>query len=100
MSRRRQGMILAGAVGVLLLVLPIPAPAAGQEIHGETSSFVGHGVAMVWGVLRGASEDDTQAVLRIAPAGGAYVAPCFERSRKIAIWARGTGEEGRYRPSP
>ena len=29
---------------------------------------------MVWGVLRGAREDDTQAVLRIAPAGGAYVA--------------------------
>jgi len=74
MSRRGQGMILVGAGGVLLLVLPIPAPAAGQEIHGENSSFVGHGVAMVWGVLRGVREDDTQAVLRIAPAGGAYVA--------------------------
>jgi hypothetical protein len=67
-------MIVAGAVGMLLLVLPTLAPAEGQEIHGENSSFVGHGVAMVWGVLRGASEDDTQAVLRIAPAGGAYVA--------------------------
>jgi hypothetical protein len=65
-------MILAGALGVLLLVLPTPAPAGGREIHGENSSFVGQGVAMVWGVLRGASEDDTQAVLRIALAGGPY----------------------------
>jgi hypothetical protein len=78
MSHRWQGLILAGAVGVLLLVLPILALAAGQEIHGENSRFVGHGVAMVWGVLRGVREDDTQAVLRIAPAGGAYVAVSIE----------------------
>jgi hypothetical protein len=74
MSRRRQGLILAGAVGLLLLILPTLASAEGQEIHGENSSFVGQGAAMVWGVLRGAREDDAQAVLRIAPAGGAYVA--------------------------
>jgi hypothetical protein len=67
-------MILAGAVGLLLLILPTLASAEGQEIHGENSSFVGQGAAMVWGVLRGAREDDAQAVLRIAPAGGAYVA--------------------------
>jgi hypothetical protein len=67
-------MMLAGAVGALLVVVPPAASAEGQEIHGENSRFVGHGVAMVWGVLRGASDDDAQAILRIAPAGGAYAA--------------------------
>jgi hypothetical protein len=91
MSRLRHGMILAGAVGVLLLILPTPAPAEGQEIHGENSSFVGQGVAMVWGVLRGVREDDTQAVLRIAPAGGAYVAVSidgvdpFTQARRVLL---------------
>jgi len=57
---------------VALLSLPVAAVGQGQQVHGENSSFVGHGVAMVWGVLRGASEADTQVVLRIAPAGGGY----------------------------
>jgi hypothetical protein len=57
---------------VALLSLPVAAVGQGQQVHGENSSFVGHGVAMVWGVLRGASDVDTQVVLRIAPAGGGY----------------------------
>jgi hypothetical protein len=97
MSRLRQGIILVGTVGALLLVLPIAAPAEGQEIHGENSSFVGQGVAMVWGVLRGAREDDTQAVLRIAPAGGAYVAVSidgvdpFTQARRVLLARRPLG---------
>jgi hypothetical protein len=51
-----------------------PARGQGQQVHGENSSFVGSGVAMVWGVLRGSSEEDTQVILRIAPAGGEYAA--------------------------
>jgi len=93
MRRRWRGMFLAGTVGVLLLVLPNHVPAAGQEIHGENSSFAGHGVAMVWGVLRGVREDDTQAVLRIALAGGPYAAVSidgvdpFTRARRV-LFAR------------
>jgi hypothetical protein len=73
--RRRVGM--AGwTVIVFAALMSMPAPGLGQakEVHGENSSFVGDGVAMVWGVLRGAREEDAQAILRIAPAGGSYVA--------------------------
>ena len=57
-----------------LMSLATLALGAGQEVHGENSRFVGNGVAMVWGVLRGAREADAQVVLRIALAGGHYVA--------------------------
>jgi len=59
---------------VVLLFVPVAAFGQGPQVHGENSSFVGHGVAMVWGVLRGASEESTQVILRIVPAGGEYVA--------------------------
>jgi hypothetical protein len=97
MSRLRQGLILVGTVGALLLVLPTPPRAEGQEIHGENSSFMGQGVAMVWGVLRGAREDDTQAVLRIAPAGGAHAAVSidgvdpFTQARRVLLARRPLG---------
>jgi hypothetical protein len=45
---------------------------------------------MVWGVLRGASEESTQVILRIVPAGGEYVAvsldgvdPFTQRRREL-----------------
>jgi hypothetical protein len=74
MNYRRHGVLLASAAlfSITLLSVPAPARGQGQQVHGENSSFVGHGVAMVWGVLRGASDVDTQVVLRIAPAGGGY----------------------------
>jgi hypothetical protein len=58
----------------LLLALPVAAFGEGRQVHGESSSFAGHGVAMVWGVLRGPTEEDTRVVLRIARAGGDYAA--------------------------
>lgn len=63
---------------ILLLVWLVPARAEGQQIHGENSSFLGQGVAMVWGVLRGAREEETRVVLRIALAGGEYSALSVE----------------------
>ena len=76
MTCRRQIALLTWTVAfaVTLVNLPTPGLGQGQEIHGENSSFVGNGVAMAWGVLRGAREDDAQVILRIAPAGGNYVA--------------------------
>lgn len=59
---------------VTLICVPRPGLGQGQEVHGENSSFLGNGVAMVWGVLRGKGEEDTQVILRIAPAGGAFAA--------------------------
>jgi hypothetical protein len=36
------------------------------EVHGASDAFAGEGVAIVWGVLRGASEESTMVVLRVA----------------------------------
>lgn len=65
---RARGLALA----LLLLARPVLAADAGLLVHGENSVFAGHGVAMAWGVLKGATEEETQAVLRIVPAGGPY----------------------------
>jgi hypothetical protein len=58
----------------MLLAVPTATLGQGRQVHGESSSFAGHGVAMVWAVLRGASEEDTRVVLRIAQAGADYAA--------------------------
>jgi len=69
---RRATLGLVAFLALLLLAWSAPPSAEGQQIHGENSSFFGQGVAMVWGVLRGAREDDTQVILRLALAGGVY----------------------------
>jgi hypothetical protein len=76
MKYRRQIALvaLARVVSMALVIWPTDGLGQGQQIHGENSSFLGSGVAMVWGVLRGAREEDTQVILRIAPAGGDYAA--------------------------
>jgi hypothetical protein len=64
--RRRFVVVLA------LLVMPTLALGQAQEIHGENSIFAGHGVAIAWGVLKGATEEQTQVILRIEPRGAVY----------------------------
>jgi hypothetical protein len=74
MNRDRRWKAL-GWLPLLAIVLSAwftPSWGEGQQIHGENSSFLGQGVAMVWGVLRGVREEDTQVVLRVALAGGEY----------------------------
>ncbi len=68
----------AACLAVLLSVRPALSVAAEQQIHGENSSFLGQGVAMVWGVLRGTREEETRVVLRIDAAGGEYSAVSVE----------------------
>jgi hypothetical protein len=76
MTRRRRIALLAWTVAFAMMLVGLPAPGLGQvqEVHGENSSFRGNGVAMVWVVLRGTSEEDTQVILRIVPAGGEFAA--------------------------
>ena len=39
---------------------------ASHELHGHSDAFSGNGVAIAWGVLRGATEEATTIVLRVA----------------------------------
>jgi len=51
----------------LALCQPAGAVAAALEVHGETDRFAGRGVALAWAILRGASEDAAQVVVRVVP---------------------------------
>ena len=42
------------------------AGAQAQEVHGASDAFAGNGVAIVWGVLRGATEESTVVTLRVS----------------------------------
>jgi len=75
---RRATLGLVAFLALPTLAWYTPPSAEGQQIHGENSSFLGQGVAMVWGVLRGVREEDTRDVLRIVPAGGEYAAVSVE----------------------
>ena len=66
------------ALALVLLVMPTPARGQGLEIHGENSVFVGHGVAIAWGVLKGATEEQSQVIARIVPAGEGFAAVRIE----------------------
>jgi len=66
-------------------------------VHGASDAFAGDGVAIVWGVLRGASEENTIVVLRIAADARRYsrvevagVDP-FTRDTKIRFAASALG---------
>ena len=67
---------LIGAL--VLLAMPIMALGQGPEIHGENSVFVGQGVAIVWGVLKDGTEEQTQVIVRIVPTGAAFAAVRIE----------------------
>ena len=43
-----------------------PASVADVEVHGVGDAYAGAGIAIAWGVLRGASESATLVVLRVA----------------------------------
>ena len=55
------------ALAVASLCLALHAGGArAQEVHGASDAFAGNGVAIVWGVLRGATEETTIVTLRVA----------------------------------
>ena len=53
------------AVAWLCLALQASGALA-QQVHGASDAFAGNGVAVVWGVLRGATEESTIVMLRVA----------------------------------
>ena len=55
------------AAGMALLCLALLCPRAqARDVHGASDAYAGEGVAIVWGVLRGATEESTVVVLRLA----------------------------------
>ena len=66
-------LVLAMALSFALTsqIAAIAADAPG-EIHGHSDVFAGNGVAIAWGILRGASEDTTMIVLRVAADPAVY----------------------------
>ena len=56
--------------------MAVGAQAPLAEVHGTSDTFAGHGIAIAWGVQRGATESATVVVLRIAadPARFTHVA--------------------------
>ena len=56
-----------GAMGVMAADGP-------REVHGSADVFAAPGVALAWGVLRGATEADTRIVIRIATDRTAFAA--------------------------
>src|SRR5437867_481303 len=67
---------VACACLVATLALPARAAEAARELHGMADAFAAPGVALAWGVLRGADEATTMVSLRIVadPAHFAAVA--------------------------
>jgi hypothetical protein len=64
---------LARIAAIVLATAVAGAPAwPAQEVHGTSDAFTGHGVAIAWAVLRGASEDSTAVVLRVAVEPGRF----------------------------
>jgi hypothetical protein len=76
MSTPRYGLVtslrvLAGLAITSLLALAATT-SVGAERHGTSDAFAGDGVAIAWAMLRGASEESTFVVLRVAAEPGRY----------------------------
>ena len=59
---------IASIVAIALLLATAGARAAG-EVHGASDAFAAQGVAIAWAVRRGATEESTFVVVRIASPG-------------------------------
>jgi hypothetical protein len=67
MSRVRVAVTIRWAVFCIATVLGMPSVAAesSREVHGSADVYSAPGVALAWGVLRGADEATTTVVVRI-----------------------------------
>ena len=79
----------------LMALLTSTAQAA--DVHGASDAFAGEGVAIAWGVLRGANEESTLVVVRVAADAKRYsrvevagIDP-FTRDTKIRLAASALG---------
>lgn len=57
--------VLEGWLCWLLLLGAAGLAGAAEQVHGENSSFRGHGVVMAWAVFKAADEDRSEVVIRL-----------------------------------
>ena len=62
--RLRRMLSLIVALGCALTLLAVAAE-AGREVHGSSDAYAEAGIALAWGVRRGADEATTKVTLRI-----------------------------------
>lgn len=65
---------LACGSGAMGIIGDAVAAEPTREVHGSADNFAAPGVALAWGVLRGASEAETRVVIRIATDSAAFAA--------------------------
>lgn len=65
MKGMRGGALWCGAGLALAAALLWASSGLAAEVHGENSSFAGHGVLMAWGILKAPVEDQSRVVVRI-----------------------------------
>jgi len=78
-QRKRRSLLLRSGVSALLLFIGLIAPGpavrgaeAPRESHGMSDAFAAPGLALAWGVVRGASETATVVVMRIVTDPASY----------------------------
>ncbi len=59
-------------IGALVCAAALSRAADPVEVHGASDLFDARGVAIAWGVLRGASEETTLVVVRVAADAGKF----------------------------
>ena len=59
------GRAFRGGLCGLLLFGVLGLAGAAEQVHGENSSFRGHGVTMAWAILKAAEEDRSEVVVRL-----------------------------------
>jgi hypothetical protein len=89
---------LAGVVVAAAVATPLRAAESASEMHGMADAFAVPGVALAWGILRGASEAATVVVLRIVADPALYPAvaatgtdPFTQRTITVLAATRNTG---------
>ncbi len=83
----RRGGLYVAVLLVATLWLPDgagQAAAQAQKVHGADSIFASDGVAIVWAVLRGATEADTMVVIRIVDRAGEFAYVSVDGSHPFA----------------
>jgi hypothetical protein len=65
-SVRASRALLAGMLWLCAYPTVVPAADVPLELHGHSDAFAANGVMIAWGVLRGATEEATTIVLRVA----------------------------------